>query len=544
MNQQIKKTLYIVLALISVLSCTIGIISSFVFSDNIQKMLNFILKIKVYEPFVGGKIITSIFDPLYDDIGPGVLEYPANAFFSEGNLDLVMYTVHEPVYHAQWQEVPEYWQLDLEFRTGFKDVQNPDYNKTIYIYIAIDNEINGSIKTLFDQGENISFDENYYWNYALAVTSNEGYVYNAQGEKIDVLETVYSIDGKNLMIRIPLTRKELQKIYTAQKTYHYVLVCAYSSLDYAKILPIEKRRSRTSGGGLQHSLMPKVYDLLYDGDHKAMLSSWDEENFELSKISPVSVSMKHNESSNVSVSEEKINTIQQEIQVLSQKQNETQNKRYEQLKKIDGLSEKEQEELALIAFENGDKEEAEKIFSLLLTKQPNNPTYIAYKGSLESMKGANASVFAAVEAVNKGYSYLDKAVLLTEGTLEKVKSGKATEEEIAHRYSALLNRGGNSQAVPNSVFLKAAQGANDYLEVAEIARLTNNTLLEAQCYYDTAVCFSLDDKINNALIWKKEAARKIKELNISLEKEKSFSVQDSLKILVLRLKLLSEGLGE
>lgn len=538
MKKFIHKAVFISVSSVAFLLCTLGIISSFMFGDNLQKILNSILKIRVYESYIGGKVINTIFDPLHDDTGSGTAVYPANSFYSEGNLDLVLYTVHEPVYHAPWQAVPEYWQLVLEFRTGFNDIHSPDYNRSIFIYIDADNDGNGSLMTLFEQGENIRFHPDHPWDYALAVGGNKGAIYNNKGEKVDKLEVVYSGDGRKIMVRIPLTKKELQKLYTVEETHHYVLVGAYSPLDYAQLLPIARRRSRTAGGGNIDSLMPKVYDVLFDGDHRTMLSSWNDETFEFAQIHPVSVSMKQDAAAVLSVSKERIIEIQENISRLLEKNTEIQNQRYTQLKKSGFLSVEEQTELALIALGIGDRDTAEIIFTALLKEQPDNPTFLAYRGSLESMKGANASVLAAVEAVNKGYSYLDRAFFLTEGTLDKVKNRTASEGEIQHRYNALLNRGGNSQSVPNSVFLKAAQGALDYLEAAEIARLTNNPLLAARCYYDAAVCFMLDEKKNDALVWKRESARIIK----TFEDESSLSIEDLINFRSLQLKLIQEGL--
>ncbi len=540
MSTIVKKTMYITVSLAALLFCTTGILLSFVFGDNLQSMVNSLLKIKVYEPYIGGKIITSIFDPMHDDKGSGTAVYPANSIFEEGNLDLVLYTVHEPVYHAPWQVVPEYWQLDLEFRTGFKDAHNPEYNRTIYVYVDIDNGLSGSIDSLFEQGENISFNPEHPWDYAIAVTGQSGFVYNGEGKKIDSLEVVYSIDGKKVIVRVPLTKKELQKMYAVPVTHHYVLVGAYSPLDHANLLPLSKRKSRTSGGGLVSTLMPKIYDILFDGDQSEMLSSWNDETFEFAQINPVFVSMQTSKNESVSVSQKRIQEIEQELEMLLIKNQNYQTEKKESLLNQKNPSLEIKEELALLALATSDRLTAEKLFNELLQEAPNNPTYIAYLGSLESMKGANASVVAAVEAVNKGYMFLDKAVVLTDGTFEKVKNGTASYDEIQHRYNALLNRGGNSQSVPNTVFLKAAQGAHDYLEAAEIARLSKSSLLAARCYYDAAICFSLDNKQNDAAVWKRESARIVR----SMEDTDSLSLEDKISLRNLQLNLLKEGLLE
>ena len=540
MNKNIKKIIYIVVSFAAFIVCTMGILLSFVFGDNLQTALNSVLKLRIYEPYIGGKTAASVFDPLHDDTGIGSLTYPSNSFYSEGNLDLVLYTVHEPVYNAPWQDTKEYWQLDLEFRTGFKDEKNPDYNKTITIYIDADNNVSGSYTTLSEQGENISFSAEHPWDFALSIEGSKGSIYNSNKEKIDSVEAVYSIDGKKLMLRIPLTKRELHSLYTAETMHHYVFISAYSELDYGKILPIEKRKSRTSGGGLVSKTAPKIYDMLYDGDQTVMLSSWNDDSLEYASVSPVKIVMKSKGSGTVSVSQKKIEELQSELAQAEEQLRTIRNERIAQLKDVQQASEEEKAELALLSLNTGDRKTAEELFKALLSQHPDNPTYTAYTGSLESMKGAGASVIEAVEAVNKGYEYLDKAVLLTDGTLEKVKNGTASDDDILQRFNALLNRGGNSQSVPNSVFLKAAQGALDYLEAAEIARITGSTLLSAQCCYDAAVCFSLDDKQNDASVWKREAARLVKSFTLTDD----CSLEDKVQYVSLRKKLIQEGLLE
>jgi hypothetical protein len=538
METSLKKSIFIALSLITFVSCTLGIILSFYYGESLQKMLNSVLKIKVYEPFIGGKTIESFYDPLNDDTGTGTAVYPANSFYAPGNLDLVLYTVHEPVYHAPWQDIQEYWQLDLEFRTGFLDAQNPCYNKTVCIYIDTDGDKKGSVQTVFANAELVSFDSKHPWDIALLIAGNTGQVYNIDGEIIDTLEVVYSNTGKKIFVRVPLTKKELQPLYTAKNTYHYVLVGAYSQLDKGNLLPFTKRKTRTSGGGLSNNLMPKVYDMLYDGDQKQVLSSWDENSFSYAQISPISVVMTSKKNTTITVSTQKIQELQKEAETISlvlKKQNET---RYEELLHQKNLSVMEKEELAELAFTVRDLEIAEQMYDQLLLSDNENPSYLAYKGSLESMKGSDASPISAIAAVNKGYTFLDKAIELTASVSEKNKEGRASKKEITHRLNALLNRGGCSQSVPNNVFMKASEGAQDYLEVAELAKSIGNDILCAQSYYDAALCFSLDEKLTESQIWKRESARLVKLIKI----ENDISDSKRLEMLSLKIQLMKEGL--
>ncbi|HBG36487.1 MAG: glucodextranase DOMON-like domain-containing protein [Spirochaetota bacterium] len=540
MKASLGKIIFISISFFAFIFCTLGIVSSFIFGESLQQMLNSILHLRIYEPYVGGKIVSSIFDPMYDDTGSGTLVYPSHTTFAEGNLDLVLYTVHEPVFNAAWQDFNEYWQLDFEFRTGFKNADEPNYNKSIYVYIHLDGKIGGETKTLFEQAENISFSQDHPWHYALSIAGKEAAIFNSNREKIDLAEVVYSSDGKKIIVRIPLRKKELHCLYTVETMHHYVLVGAYSALDFGNILPIEKRKSRTSGGGLVSRFAPKVYDVLYEKDQSQMLSSWNEDDFELSILYPVKINMKNVQSRTPLISQAKIKEIKDEKKLLEALLYKQQSERIQNLK--NASLDSELNERALLFLHTGNKKEAENQFKMLLEKDPNNPSYLAYIGSLESMKGENAAVIAAVDAVNKGYAYLDKAIQLTDGVLEKLKNGEASEAELLHRLNALLNRGGNSQAVPNSVFLKAAQGVQDYLEAAEIAHISGLQILEAQCYWDAAICLLLDDKKSEAGIWKREAARIFQQISESdLE---NYSLEERQEFLSLYLHLFEEGLAE
>ena len=94
--------------------------------------------------YTGGLVCADFMDPIGDDNGAGEkleLRYPLNKAFTEGSLDLVRYTVHEPIINAHWQQSPEYWQLALEYKSGPAEVRN------IMIYIDADN-IDGGLDSI------------------------------------------------------------------------------------------------------------------------------------------------------------------------------------------------------------------------------------------------------------------------------------------------------------------------------------------------------------------------------------------------------------
>lgn len=535
-----KRCLYIALALGTFLVSTATIFSSFYFSGSLQRMVNSVLKLEIYPPLIGGPVAHTVYDPMQDDTGCGTLVYPANRQFAEGNLDLVSYTVREPVFHAPWQDVPEYWQLELDFRTGFDEHSDTVRNRTIYIYLHIPGLGEGSLETLHERSELVSFDPGYPWHFALAVTGDNGVIYNRDGDRVDVLNVLYSNNGKKVFVKVPLTKKELQRFYTIDLIRHYVLVAAHSPLDTGGVLPVAKRKTRTAGGGARSRLTPRVYDLLSEGNQSDMLSSWNDSTFELARIEPVEIPMRKNRDAAFVVDHEKIEALEAERNTIAEKLRTEKKNRLDELRRNGTGALNDMKELAQLAFDLGDVILAEKLVEELRVLEPENPVWIAYTGSLESMKGDGAPVVAAIEAVQTGYRYLDDAVARTDGTLEKAENGSIDQAAIDQRTTALINRASTSKAVPNEVFIKALQGAHDYLEAAELFRLSGSELASANCYLDAAECFSLDGQTGEAALWKREAARLVRGC-LAPDKD-AFTEADRALLLHLQIALMKEGL--
>ena len=535
-----KRCLYIALALGTFLVSTATIFSSFYFSGSLQRMVNAVLKLEIYPPLIGGPVAHTVYDPMQDDTGCGTLVYPANRQFAEGNLDLVSYTVREPVFHAPSQDVPEYWQLELDFRTGFDEHSDPVRNRTIYIYLHIPGLGEGSLETLHERSELVSFDPGYPWHYVFAVTGDNGVIYNRDGDPVDVLNVLYSNNGKKVFVKVPLTKKELQRFYTIDSIRHYVLVAAHSPLDTGGVLPVVKRKTRTAGGGARSRLTPRVYDLLCETDQYNQLLSWNDATFELARIEPVEIPMRKNPDAAFVVDHEKIEALEAERNAVDKKLRAEKQTRLDELRWNGTETLNETKELAQLAFDLGDVKLAEELVNELRVLEPENPVWIAYTGSLESMKGDGAPVVAAVQAVETGYRYLDDAVARTDGTLEKTESGSIDQAAIDQRTTALMNRAGTSKSVPNEVFIKALQGAHDYLEAAELFRLSGSELASASCYLDAAECFALDGQTGEAALWKREAARLVSDCLAS--GTENLGEADNLLLLDLQIALMREGL--
>ncbi len=540
MTTKNKRIVYVALALFTFASCTATIFFSFYFSDALQRMVNSVLKLEIYPPLIGGPVARTVYDPMKDDTGYGELAYPANRQFAEGNLDLVSYTVREPVFHAPWQDVPEFWQLELEFRTGFGEQSGAARNRTIYIYLNVPGFAGGSRETLRERSELVAFSPEYPWHYALAVTGDSGTIHGQNGDTVAMLDVLYSNSGKKVFIKVPLVKKELQRLYTIDSIRHYVLVAAHSPLDIGGVLPVSRRKTRTAGGGATSPLTPRIYDILSETGQGDMLSSWNDATFELARVEPVEIPMRRRTDGTRAIDQERIVNLESERKAIGDKLHAQKLGRLGELRQSGSETVREREELAILSFDVGETEIAERLFDELLREDSGNPRWLAYKGSLESMKGDGAPVVAAVKAVETGYRYLDEAIARSDGTLEKARNATADRYAVESRVDALLNRGGTSKAVPNEVFLKALQGARDFLEASELFLLSDNELSYANCCLSAAECFALDGKHGEAAIWKREAARIVRERVTS--DGKPLSEPDRMLLLDLEIALLKEGL--
>ncbi len=414
--------------------------------------------------FIGGLVCADFMDAIGDDNGAGEkleLRYPLNKNFSEGSLDLVRYTVHEPVINARWQQSSEYWQLALEYKSGPADVRN------IMIYIDADNIQGGSTEPLFDSAEKVCFDEEHPWDFALWICSNQAKLYDSTGDFICNTEYYNLNNGSQIKVRIPLRYKRIQKILSARKTWHYILTGAYSQFDRGGFMPLEKKPAMAHGGMKNskefNNLVPPVYDIA--GPNEA-LASWNSETFEKAKLSPVEASMtahkksKSEEEKNKAFIEEVKSTYAQSIGSQVQMSSTTD----------EGLA----------------------LYKQKLSENPDDFVSMAYYGSFLAMKGGESSVVKAVALVNEAFDYLDKAAELAAGQ----------EGEI----DVLLNRGSVSASVPEQVFGKAQTGAEDFMRIVS---LTTDTRLKAYCYVMAYECYNACGKETQANLVLQEAKKMV-----------------------------------
>ena len=214
-------------------TCFLGISLFFIFSSVPQHFIGNYLHVD--PSYIGGLVCADFIDATGDGIGA------AAKSFDEEALDLVRYTVCEPVTNARWQQSPEYWQLSLEYKSGPASVRN------IMIYIDLDNVEGGNTEPLFDSAEKICFDDEHPWDFVLWICGGEGKLFDSIGNFICNTEYYALNNDTKIIVRIPLRDKKIQKILGAEKTWHYVLTCEYEmpdswnseTFENAKLCPLE-----------------------------------------------------------------------------------------------------------------------------------------------------------------------------------------------------------------------------------------------------------------------------------------------------------------
>lgn len=429
-------------------SCFFGIAIFFIFSSTLGKFLTKALNLHVLPSYTGGEICGDFFDASNDDKGAGNLVYPSHSAFEAGSMDLIRYKVHEPVWNAKWTQNSEYWQLDLEYAAG------PDFVRNTMIYIDLDNIQDGCSETLNEESEQVVIPSENAWDFAVWLSNGEGKVFNSKKEYICNTEYYVMENGRTVKIRIPLANKQLQKIFTAKKSYHYVLTGGFSQFDRGGFMPIEKRKSLSHGGvessASYNRLIPKVYDVLGEN---SQLATWNAVDFTKAELVPVEVEMKAAKIKNSSkneISDFVLNTKDNYYALMREKGNQ-------------GFGD--------------DLDAAEQKYAKLLKENPEDYVAMANYGSLIAMKGGRSSVMQAVAYVNKAFEYLDKACILA--------YGNENEMEV------LLNRGSVCASVPEQVFHQSEKGAEDFMRLAMLEKdfpdsdktiLTYYYVMSYECY--------------------------------------------------------------
>ncbi len=471
-----KKASYYFFASAVLLACLIGIPFSFIGGDTMGKWITRTCHLKIDSSMTGGELAADIFDDAEDDNGIGNLEYPENTFAKKGSLDLVRYKVHKPVYNARWQTFHEYWQLSLEY------ISSPDDLRNIMIYIDADGNRQGSTTPLFNDETNCTFTDEHPWDYAIWIFDKSGKIYGSDKKEIEKVQICNLENGKKITIRIPLEKKEMHKIYSSKKTYHYVLTGILSKCH--------------EGGFQKVSEGPGIFDILDDSSsaqsQKIQLNSYRTNESGKSILIPIVADMKG--------TPQKIDDrIIKEIKSACSIENTIPEYDDEKLN------------LAVKEFTEGKMEDAESKLKNIIHENPENAIALAYYGSCLASRAGKSSAFKALKLVNESYKYLDKAVEISRGTMQEL--------------DVLLNRASVSSAVPDVIFGKASAAVKDYERCLEILNgiFNEENLLPEQrkflahmyaCAYES--CMSAEND-TSAHIYLKKAEKIWNEKDIEIQ---------------------------
>lgn len=470
-----------------------GVTSFMYYSDLTGRALMETLKPEVDPTYTGGPTAGLFYDPLGDDWGFGGLRYPTNRAFLPGSLDLVRYTVHTPVWGARWQSVSEYWQLDLSFASGPADV------RAVRVYIDSDGDGEGSAETSPGAPEGVALDPGHPWDWCIALDGPAGTIRSSDGTlRLPVDVTVHD-GGKTMRVRIPLAERSLQRLYTAERTWQYVLVAPLAQWSRGGIMPVAERPSGDRAGGAVSPFVPAVFDLLAEeaGAQKYDLASWNETALSLATVHPVEIPLAPAEDGITAgrVSAERIAELKALALEEETRIRETAAAAYSTALEASATGPTVNDfEFAVAAFEAGENKKAETAFDDLLNRNPDDALSLAFKGALTAQKAAEAPALAAVAIVERAFKDLDQAVALA----------KAPDEILGTR----LCRGNVSLAIPETVFGKRLQGAADFLAAAAVLRESGMAGGEGQlldCYIKAARCLCDASREEEAGTWFREA---------------------------------------
>lgn len=475
----------------SLCAAIFGVFFFFYYYDLIGRAILSATKIEQSPWFTGGKVASVIYDPVGDDTGFGELTYPTHESFLAGSLDLLRYSVHEPIWNAAWMDDPQIWQIDFAFASGPAEVRN------IRVYIDADGDASGNGPTRDELAEGVSLDPSFPWDYCLAVEGLAGTFSSADGTIDMTVGVVAQGGGKDISVRIPLSDRRLASLFVLPETVHYVFVGAWTPWGRDGFAPVARRASSGSGGGATSSFTPKLYDcLVSDGrSQRNDLSAWDEDALSSPVMHPVMIKMRAASSSRSSSNGAAYGASGERLSALAKLSDEETAAAADAAKKVWETLSRDVSSIrdinyAKTAFQAGKVADAEATLDALLVKNGNDASALAYKGAIVAKRAANASPLLAVEIVADAYRYLDRAVALAK-----------TQDEIL---DARVSRASVSMVIPETVFGKAAEGVEDFLVAAKAAM---DSAMTAEMYFNAARCLEVAGNKGDAGTWYREAAR-------------------------------------
>ncbi|MCP4158289.1 MAG: hypothetical protein GY757_61890 [bacterium] len=469
---------------------------SFIKQGVIRTSLDNVLHLKADPVFMGGGVKTKFMDAMGDDYGEGSLTYPRHQAFKEkGLLDMVRYTVHEPVTNGRWCGDIDFWQLAITVaKTGnpFEAI-NGFSLPVFHIYIDIDGTKGGSTETAEARAELVTFDEAHPWDFMVHVDGykESGTVVSFDGTYNKPVKVIYSKEKKTIYIRLMLEDKKLKQVLDGRPTYHYVLAGAYDRMARGNFMPVKKNAGLKNGGGARSSLTPRIYDYIepHGTDQKKILTSYDEESYRYAKLLPLEAKKNNRVKENNGTAE------------LLKKYTRFLEKEKKNRKPVDHDSQikhavdagKTGIELAVIYYQAGKLKDMELIIDALLEKEPENSPALTYKGTLTVSKARDAaSLPKKMECINQAFDFYEKAIKASDNTNDLV--------------TALMHRGNISLAVPDQVFHKFTPGIEDFLRAGGLLEKMNPKETKERermlsCYMKVALGYEKAGKKEEAEIY-------------------------------------------
>ena len=448
----------------------------FINSSYIAGRFAAILRLNVSPELSGGKVLAQFSAPLDDDDGPGGYEYPLGGAYEKGELDITGYTVRSPIARPAWHANGAFWQLELTFAKATPNgLAGGGFRApAVHIYIGIDGAASGSTESAFGEGELVRFDPAHPWDYAVSVDgwSPSGEIKSADGSYSAAVDTTWNARLRRLTLRIGLDKAPalLSSVLAGKETWHYVLVGAYDGAREGHFAAVRKDANLHDGGGARDEDSPRIFDLLAPrGMSKSSeLSSEDSGKGLLALIEPVMVG-----------GEEKVAQSDRTATLAEAKSAETRDAD-ERAKKLAALpaSSKADADIVGELFGLGLEERTSTAVDMRLAVDAHDPLALAYRGALVALSASRASNLGEkMSHVAAAYRDLDAAV------------ASMSNLDPSEKIAALLCRANVSSAVPNDVFMRAAQGAADFDAARLLAKGLGDAALENDCLAKAALAF-------------------------------------------------------
>jgi tetratricopeptide (TPR) repeat protein len=480
----------------------------YIFQGPLVDVVGRTLRVKIDPRFSGGEVLAKFLDPMDDDRGEGALTYPdLPAFQGKKYLDIVKYTVHQPVLNSGGGETPDFWQMDVTFA----DVGNPlnaplgFSHPVIHIYIDIDGKEGGSTQTARPDAELVSFDPSHPWDFMIHVDGfagdGKGYIVSYDQAYKRAVQVFFVEDTKTVYARVELDDARIKRILDERPTFHYVVVGAFDPISAGGFMSVLENSGPRNGGGARSSLTPRIFDWVEPegAGQDRYLSSYDQTSGAYATVVPIEVKrgIKESDSSRkegdksaaeqLVIYREKLRLEQSEVRPVDY----AAGVRQLLAKGVGGM------ELVEAYYQAQMFEQAEEASRRILEISPGHAgaaLYLAMAASGQS--GQQKSPMKAMDLVNKAFALYEKALPLCK-----------TPEERLNLY---LQRGRYAAAVPEAIFRKSAAAAADFLNAAAIVKnqpsSPQQSSLLADCFINAAKAFARSGNADEAEIYFHKAA--------------------------------------